>query len=369
VSVIATPPVETPAPEGGQPPTTAVLAGRHWLRTVVLFVGTALAALVAAAPVIAIAGSNPLDAYRALFEGSLGSQRALAETLVATTPLLVAGLAVSVAFQGGLFNIGVEGQLVIGGLVAGTIGAQASLPPVVHVVVAMAGGAAAAAAWALVPALLKAYRGVHEVITTIMLNYVAFALSTYLVSPGGLLVSKTQPSATEKVKDTAILPRVWHPTRLHAGIFVAVALAAVTWWFLYRTRAGYRLRMVGGNPTAARFNGIDPRRVTLQTMCLSGALAGLAGAIEVLGVHLRYFDSFSPGYGFDAIAVALLGAITPVGVAASALFFGVLRAGSVLLQARAGVSRDMITVISGLVVAFVAARVVLERRLSRKEPR
>jgi simple sugar transport system permease protein len=368
MSVVEDAPVDVPAP-GSPPLAEAALSSQHRLRTVLLFVGTALAALVAAAPVIAIAGSNPLSAYQALFQGSLGSQRGIAETLVATTPLLVAGLAVSVAFQGGLFNIGVEGQLVIGGLVAGTIGAQLSLPPVIHVVVALAGGAAAAAVWALVPGLLKAYRGVHEVITTIMLNYVAFALSTYLVSPGGLLVSKTQPSATEKVKSTALLPRIWAPTRLHAGVFIAVALVGITWWFLFRSRLGYRLRMVGGNATAARFNGIEARRVMVQTMCLSGALAGLAGGIEVLGVHGRYFDSFSPGYGFDAIAVALLGAITPVGVAASALFFGILRSGSVLLQARAGVSRDLITVISGLVVAFVAARVVLERRLSRKDRR
>lgn len=354
-------------PQDAESTFTSGLRARDHARAVLLFVATALAALAAAAPIIALSGANPVAAYRALFQGSLGSERAVAETLITATPLLVAGLAVAVAFQGGLFNIGVEGQLVIGGLVAGTLGAKLNLPAVMHVVVAIAGAAAAGALWALVPALLKAHRGVHEVITTIMLNYVAFAVSTYLVSPGGLLVSSTQPSATDKVKSTAVLARFWGATRLHTGVIIAAALVAATWWYLYATRSGYRLRMVGGNPNAARFNGIDPRHVTVQALCLSGALAGVAGAIEVLGVHLRYFDSFSPGYGFDAIAVALLGSITPIGVAASALFFGILRAGSVLLQGDAGVSRDMITVISGLVVAFVAARVVVERRLARKE--
>ncbi|MCU1503998.1 MAG: hypothetical protein JWM12_3352 [Ilumatobacteraceae bacterium] len=334
-----------------------------------LFVVTVIGALVAAAPLIAIAGSNPLSAYRALLQGSLGSRRGLAETLIAATPLLTCGLAVAVSFQGGLFNIGVEGQLVIGGLIAGAIGAEVSLPAGIHVVVAILGAALGGALWALVPALLKAFRGVHEVITTIMLNYVAFSVSTYLVSPGGPLVSKTQPSATEKVKATAHLARIWQPTRLHLGVVVAIGLCAACWFFLYRTTAGYRLRMVGANPTAAQFNGINVRGVVVRTMCLSGALAGCAGAIEVLGLHGRYFDSFSPGYGFDSIAVALLGMMNPLGVAAAAAFFGMLRAGSVLLQAKAKVSKDMVTVISGLVVAFVAARVVLERRLESSASR
>jgi len=331
-----------------------------------LFLLTVLAALVAAAPIIAIAGSNPLSAYSALFRGSLGSQRGIAETLVSATPLLAAGLAVAVGFHAGLFNIGVEGQLVVGGLAAGAVGTKLDLPSVLHVVVALAAAALAGALWALVPALLKAFRGVHEVITTIMLNYIAFSVSTYLVSPGGPLVSATQPSATDRVDESAKLPRIWDPTRLHAGIVVVAVLCLASWWFLFRTPAGYRLRMVGSNQRAAAFNGIAVRRTIVEAMLLSGALAGLAGGIEVLGLHGRYFDSFSPGYGFDSIAVALLGALNPLGVAAAAVFFGLLRAGSVLLQSQARVSKDIITVISGLVVAFVAARVVLERRIERR---
>jgi simple sugar transport system permease protein len=325
------------------------------------FVLTIVLALITAIPLIYLAGSNPATAYHALFTGSLGSKNAISETLLEATPLLLAGLAVSVAFQASLFNIGVEGQLVVGGLTAGAIGAKLHLPTGVHLVVAIAGGMLAGALWALLPGLLKAYRGVHEVITTIMLNYVAFGLSRYLVSPGGRLVSATQPSATDRVLPTARLPRIWPPTRLHEGVFIALAAVIFMWYFLYRTPLGYRFRMVGANPVAARYNGISPARVQVQAMMISGALAGLAGTVEVLGLYGRYFDSFSPGYGFDAIAVSLLGLLNPYGVMVAAFFFGALRAGSVLLQARANISRDMITVVSGLVVGFVAAQVAIQR--------
>lgn len=330
-------------------------------RTASSFALTIALALLAAVPILYLADSDPVTAYRALLEGSLGSDRAIGETLLAATPLFLGGLAVAVAFQAGLFNLGVEGQLLMGGLVAGALGAKLDLPAGVHLVVTLGAAMAAGALWALVPALLKALRGVHEVITTIMLNFIAFSVSRYLVSPDGLLVSKTQPAATDPVHESAQLPRIWEPTRLHAGIFVAVAAGLAAWYVLFRTPFGYRLRVVGRNPVAARYMGISPSRTIVKTMLLSGGFAGLAGAVEVLGLHRRYFDAFSPGYGFDAIAVALLGFLNPFGVAVAALFFGMLRAGSVLLQAQAGVSRDMISIISGLVVAFVAATVVLQR--------
>lgn len=333
------------------------------------FIATVGAALVAVIPVLLIAGASPIAAGRALINGSLAGKSPIAETLVSACPLLLAGLAVALAFQAGLFNIGVEGQLVIGGLTAGAIGTKLSLPTGVHLFVAVAGGATAGALWALVPGLLKAFRGVHEVITTIMLNYIAFSVSLFLVSPGGWLVAKTQPSATEKVKSTAELTRIWGDTRLHSGIIVAIVMVAFLWYFLYRSPAGYRFRLVGANPRAAAFNGIRTPVVTVQALCMSGALAGLAGAVEVLGVHRRYFDSFSPGYGFDSIAVALLGMLNPIGVAVAALFFGMLRAGSGRLQIDAGVSRDMITVVSGLVVAFVAGRAALEQVLTDRRRR
>jgi len=325
------------------------------------FLAILVGALVLAIPVVYLAGSNPLDAYGALLSGSVGDRRAIAESLISMTPLLFAGMAVAIAFQTGLFNIGAEGQLVIGGLAAGYAGASLDLPGPLHLVAALLAGFVGGALWALIPALLKARRGVHEVITTIMMNFVAFSVSQYLVKPGGLLVSKTQPQATEKAASNALLPRIWEPTRLHAGVLLALAVAVVCWYVIYRTPFGYRLRLTGANAKAAEFSGISTKRTIVQAFMLSGGLAGLGGAVEVLGVHGRYFDSFSPGYGFDSIAVALLGALNPFGVAVAALFFGMLRAGSIRLQSDAGVSRDMVTVISGLVVACVALTPLVRR--------
>ena len=333
-------------------------------RAAAIFVATVLAALVLAAPLIIAAGSDPFAAYGALYDGSLGGQRPVAETLVSMTPLLFGGLAVAIAFQAGLFNIGVEGQLVAGGLAAGVVAVKVSTWAPAHVLLALLAGAAAGGLWALVPAVLKAWRGVHEVITTIMMNFVAFSVSQFLVKPGGALVGEI-PTGTEPVQSSAELPRIWHPTRLHLGIVVALIVAGACWYFIYRTPGGYRFRLVGANPVAARFNGISSNRVIVEAMLLSGALGGLTGAVEVLGTHRRYLDSFSPGYGFDSIAVALLGALHPVGVAAASFFFGLLRAGSTQLQLEAGITRDMITVISGLVVACVAARLLLSRRAAR----
>ena len=333
-------------------------------RAALIFVATVLAALVLAAPLIIAAGSDPVTAYGALYEGSLGGQRPFAETLVSMTPLLFGGLAVAIAFQAGLFNIGVEGQLVAGGIAAGVIGVKVSMWAPAHVLVALLAGAAAGALWALVPAALKAWRGVHEVITTIMMNFVAFSVSQFLVKPGGVLTGEI-PTGTEPVESTAELPRIWEPTRLHFGIIVALIVAGLCWYFIYRTPGGYRFRLVGANPVAARFNGISSNRVIVEAMLLSGSLGGLTGAVEVLGTHRRFLDAFSPGYGFDSIAVALLGALHPVGVAAASFFFGLLRAGSTQLQLEADITRDMITVISGLVVACVAARLLLSRRAAR----
>ena len=331
---------------------------------VLTFTLTIAAALLASMPMIWIGGSDLWRTAGALFGGALGSGPAIAETLVQMVPLLIAGLAVAVAFHASLFNIGVEGQLVFGGLVAGIVGASLDLPPTLLMVVCILAGMAGGALFALIPALLKAYRGAHEVVTTIMMNFVAVAIYEYAVSPTGPFVAADQPSATERVPDGARLPIIWEGTRLHAGLLVALAAVIVVMWVLYRTPAGFRLRLMGANQGAARASGVSIARVTILAMLASGALAGLAGAVQVLGVFGRFYAAFSPGYGFDAIAVALLGALSPVGVIASAFFFAVLHAGSVPLQAVAGISREMVGVVSGLVVAFVAAQPAALRLLS-----
>ncbi|MCW2941326.1 MAG: hypothetical protein JWN00_4311 [Actinomycetia bacterium] len=329
------------------------------------FLLTIVAALLAVLPIVYLAGSDPATAYRALAHGSLGNQNAIAETLIQATPLLLGGLAVATAFHAGLFNIGVEGQLVVGGLCSAVVGIHAPLPGILHLAASVAAGMAGGALWAAIPALLKAHRGVHEVVTTIMMNYLAFSLSRYLVASDGPLASTTQPSATDRVTDSARFALIWTPTRLHAGFLLALLVTALMTWYLYRTPAGFRLRITGANPTTARFHGINTRRVTVRAMLLSGALAGLAGAVEVLGLYGRYYDSFSPGYGYDAIAVALLGQLVPFGTLVAALFFGILRAGSVELAATTGISREMIGVVSALVIGFVAVQPAVARLLAR----
>lgn len=342
---------------------SATILGR-----VISFALTLLLALLAAAPFVLLAGSDLPTAVEALWAGSWGSGRAISETLVQAIPLVITALAVALAFQAGLFNIGAEGQLVMGGLAAGAVGALVPLPGPLLIVACLVAGMLGGGLWAVVPAVLKAYRGVHEVVTTIMLNYIAFNVSRFLVSPSGWLVSETQPSATEKIPLEARLPIIAPGTRLHAGLFIAIAVVAIVAWVLYRTPAGFRLRLVGLNPTAARNVGISPVRTTMIAMIASGSLAGLAGAVQVLGLFGRYYDSFAPGYGFDAIAVALLGALAPLGIAVAALFFASLDAGAVQLQAVAGVSREMVSVVSGLVVAFVAAQPAILRLLRRITP-
>lgn len=335
---------------------------------VLTFALTIAAALVASLPIVWIAGSDIWRTADAFFGGSLGSGPAIAETLVQMIPLLISGLAVALAFHASLFNIGVEGQLVIGGLAAGVVGATSDLPAPVLMVVCILAGMAGGALWALVPALLKAYRGVHEVVTTIMMNFVATSIAEYAVAPAGPFVSASQPSATERVPAGAQLPIIWEGTRLHAGLLIAIAAILVVLWLLYRTPAGFRLRLMGANAGAAHASGISIRKVTIAALLGSGALGGLAGAVQVLGVYGRFFSSFSPGYGFDAIAVALLGALSPIGVGAAAFFFAVLHSGSVQMQAVAGISREMVGVVSGLVVAFVAAQPAVLRLLSKWRP-
>lgn len=343
------------------------LAAPSFWMSVLEFVLAALVGLAFGAVLILLSGKDPLQAYGALFGGSLGSLYGITETLISTTPLVFAGLAVAFAFYCGLFNIGVEGQLVIGALAASWVGfAFTGLPPILHIPLAMLVGALAGAGWSAIAGVLKAWRGVHEVISTIMLNYIAFRVSAYMVGTHGPLKAPGQLPASPFIQDSARLFPLIPDTRFSGGIFIAVITALVVAYLLWNTRLGYRIRAVGKSPTAAEFGGVSSRRQIVLTMSISGALAGLAGTIEVLGLHYRFYDSFSPGYGFDAIAIALLGALHPLGVIAASLLFGVLRAGSVEMQQSAGVSKDIIFAISGMIIFFIALRVVMSEFLSRR---
>lgn len=315
--------------------------------------------------------ATALAAYAGLLEGALGSPQAIAGTLVRATPYIFTGLAVAVAFKCGLFNIGAEGQLALGALAAAWVGYAVHLPAILHIPLAILAGIAGGFVWGAVPGILKARTGAHEVITTIMMNYLALQIVQVLLS-GALKDPRTVAAQTPALDRSAWLPMLIPMLQLHSGVLLAVLVAIALWWFLGRTVWGFELRTVGVNAAAARYAGMPVRRSIILAMALSGGLAGLAGAVEVTGVALdvtrvtpdgtRYFGlGFSSGYGFDAIAVALLGRGNPFGVVAAALLFGGLRAGATRMQFTTQVPGEIISVIQGLILLFVAAEVIVRR--------
>jgi simple sugar transport system permease protein len=332
-----------------------------------------------------------LKAYAALFTGSIGdpgkvlaalqSGEALAirrafnpflESLVHSTPYIFAGLAVALGFRSGLFNIGAEGQLFIGAMTSVYVGfAVTGVPAIIHIPLALLAGAAGGAIWGFIPGLLKAKAGAHEVINTIMMNYIAFRLSEYMLR-GPLKRPDTFNPVSPFIQDSAKLPRFFEsPIRFHLGFFIALALAYVVYYFLFKTTWGFNLRTAGANAHAARYAGINIVGSTTLAMTLSGALAGLAGANEVLGVNYNLAVAFSSGYGFDAIALALLGKSHPLGTVLAALLFGFLRNGAVRMQVAAGIPIDIIAVLQALIIAFIAApaivRTIYRIRVERRE--
>ncbi|MCS7039157.1 MAG: ABC transporter permease, partial [Caldilineales bacterium] len=286
----------------------------------------------------------------------------ITDSLVTATPYIFAGLAVAVGFRAGLFNIGVEGQLYIGAITSVWVGfAIKGLPPIIHIPLALLAGAAGGALWAFIPAILKAKTGAHEVINTIMMNYIAFRLSEWLLSYKGPLKRPDSANPVSPfIEKSAELPRFFpEPIRFHLGFFIALGMAAFVFWFLFKTTWGFEVRTVGQNPDAARYAGMNITRNIIIAMCLSGALAGLAGANEVLGVNHNLALAFSPGYGFDSIAIALVGKSHPLGVVLTALLFGTLRGGATRMQNLARIPVEIIDVIQALVIAFIAAPAII----------
>jgi ABC-type uncharacterized transport system permease subunit len=322
-------------------------------------------AFVAGALFLWLFREDPAEAYGALFKGAFSSKRYIGETLLSTTPLIFGGLAVALGFRCGLFNMGVEGQIVLGGMTAAYIGYAWDLPKVIHLPLAILAGAVAGGVWGAIPGYLKARHKIHEVITTIMLNYIIFEIASYMIAVGGPMKANNELPVSPDVLPSAQLVRIWPGTRLSGGIFIALAMAVLVWFFLFKTRLGYKTRAVGFNPEAARYAGMNPGRMMVLAMFLSGALGGMAGAVEVLGVHYKFYATFSPGYGWDAIAVALLGLLHPVGVVASAFLFGVLRAGSITMQALAQISKDIVLVLTALIIFFTATNKTLRPLLER----
>lgn len=318
-------------------------------------------------------------AYAALFTGALGDparisealssgdgeaiRRAfnpLFESLVISTPFIFAGLAVSLGFQTGLFNIGAEGQMFMGATTATVVAYSfTNLPTIIHLPLALIAGLVGGGLWGMIPGWLKAKTGAHEVINTIMMNFIAIQFLNWLLR-GPIRDPSSSNPISPLVADSAKLPQFFgDPIRFHLGFFLALFFAWLVWWFLYKTKWGFSLRMVGANPNAARYAGVNIVSATVIAMTLSGALAGLAGANEILGVNHRLTASFSAGIGFDAIALALLGKNHPAGVVFAALLFGTLKSGATRMQVAAGIPVDIIAVVQALVLAFIAAPAIV----------
>lgn len=323
-----------------------------------------LLAFLLAGLLVAVTYGHPVTALATLLRGAFGDPRAWGGSLAKATPILFTGLAIALAFRGGLFNIGVEGQLYAGALTAAVVGHRLAAPLPLHVPAALLAGLLAGALWALPAAFLKSRRGVHEVISTIMLNYVAVLLTDWLAS-GPLKDPNRMGPQTPAIALTARLPRLLPPTELNAGFLLAVAAALLLAYLLSRTPLGLEIRALGQNWQAAWRTGVPVERTLVLTFALSGALAGLAGAVEVLGVHYTFNARFSPGYGFDGIAVALLAANAPLAVIATGIFFGGLTNGAVAMEVDAGVSRYLVTMIQAFAVVAVAVRADWLGRLFR----
>ncbi len=304
------------------------------------------------------------DSYVALFTGSVGGLRAISETLTAAAPLILAGLAVGIGFRAGLFNIGAEGQMLIGGMAAAYVGFTLDLPIVIHLPLVLLAGMVGGAIYAGIAGLLRAKTGAHEVITTIMLNNIAGFLIVYLLKTSFFQAPGRDDPVSRTVEVSGRLPRLLgflsdvrpaSDIRVHAGIIVALLAAWFIYWLLFRSTVGFEFRAVGYNPDAARYAGMNVTWLYVAVMAVAGAMAGLAGVSQISGVLYRGSPGFSAGIGFEAIALALLGRSHPAGIVLAGLLFGGLRAGGLEMQVATEVPIDLILVIQALVVVFIAA--------------
>ena len=332
-----------------------------------------LAAFIIGAILVLIVGDNPIEAYRLLLGSALSWPDGIGYTLFYATPLIFTGLAVLVAFRCGLLNIGAEGQLYIAAFAVAWVGITFAnlsawiLVPLCFVAAILGGGV-----WGAIPGALKARYGSHEVINTIMLNFIAIALVSYFTqyhykTPGDPIL-QTVPigSGAEIARLGKFIPGLPERIPLNISFIVALAACALVYFFLWRTKWGYEIRATGNNPSAAEYGGISIRKQIVLAMAVSGALAGLVGINEVMGYRYRFYDGFSANYGFTGIAVALLGRNHPVGVLLSALFFGMLLRGGIFVDAFTdNVTKDLVDVLQGIVILFVAAEALFRGPFGR----
>ena len=326
--------------------------------------------------IMLLAGVNPLKAYGALLHGAFGTWPFVARSLARSTPFIIAALAVALCFKAGLFNIGAEGQLLVGALAAawvGTFSGLAGLPAVVVVPLVLLAGAAGGLLWGGIPGVLKARTGAHEVIVTIMLNAIAVRLTDYLVtsrSPRILLDPDASVPHSLPIAASARIGKLVPDTALHGGFILALVLCAVVWFVLQRTTFGFEIRTVGANPNAARYSGMSVGRTIILVMAVCGALAGIAGAGELSGGPTGYLTpGFLRGIGFDSIAIALLARANPFAIIPAAILWGSLLAGAPTMQLQADVSLDIVSVVQALIILFVAADAIVRYLFRIRAPR
>ena len=327
------------------------------------------------------------ETYSSLFKGSFGNPekmiaslssgdsaeirkafKPLLESLVTTTPYLITGVAIALGFKAGVLNMGGEGQLFMGSIMAAWAGwTFTGLPPIIHVPLALLIGVLAGGLWGFVPGWLKAKTGAHEVITTIMMNYISFSLSQYLIT--GPFQDPNESFKTRFIAESAHLFKFFEdPLRLHIGFIIAILVAVAAWYVLYKTTWGFELRNVGLNPHASKYAGINASLITILAMTVSGAIAGLAGAVEMLGVNFRAVQSLTTGYGWDAIAISLLAKNHPLVVIITAMLFGFMRQGSRVMQINTGIPIDIISILQAFILFFIAAPSIIRTIYRLKQP-
>jgi general nucleoside transport system permease protein len=323
--------------------------------------------LIAGAIIMIISGHNPIQGYVALWNGAFGDAFTIGETIRRITPYILSGLAIAFAFRTGLFNIGAEGQVIVGWLASVWVGLTIDAPMIIHLPLALIAGAVAGGLWGFIPGLLKAKLGVHEVIVTIMMNYIAMFVSNEIVRS----VLTDHGTTTERVAPTASLGSEWLQnitlySRMHYGILIALFAAAVMWFLIERTTIGYELKAVGFNKHASKYAGMNVSKNIILSMVIAGAFAGLAGTMEGLGTYgnVSVLSAFT-NIGFDGIAVALLGANNPFGVVIAAILFGALKEGAGEMPTGAGVPTEVVDIIIALIIFFIASSYIIRWALLR----
>ena len=338
---------------------------KHTVRVII----TLSLAIIIGGVIVELSGKDAIYAYTILFTTAFGSKLALANTLLAATPLIFTGLAAVVAFRAGVFNVGVEGSLFIGAFAAAWGGfTLIELPAVAIITLSFVAGGLAGGLWGAFPGYLKARLRVDEIVSTIMLNYVAILFTGYLVS-GPFLMEGASNAMSDKIASQAQLLRLIPKSQLNISIFVALAVFVGVWILLRRTTFGFEIKSLGTNPVFARWSGMPVGRIIVLAMFISGFIGGLAGASQVAGVHYRFIAGFSPGLGFTGIVVALLGRNSAVGALLAAFFFGALRNGGTTMEMFTRIPRDLIAILEALIIFFVAIELGLDwLRFRRKRP-